>query len=117
MAKKIELKFKASTIISGWKVGLKGIEKILYVCKVRYFGVEINSKSYRCTRFVSESGGSHAEQYLDRCYLKVHNSSELLQHVTRALLYATFFYECNSRYVSVFEVLKQEGFEKLYIPG
>ena len=78
MAKTIKLKFKASTIMSKWKVGWKSIEKIPYVCKVRYFGVEVNSKSNRSPRFVSKSGCSHAGQYLDDCNLKVYNSNELL---------------------------------------
>ncbi|KAL6278486.1 hypothetical protein ACE6H2_022087 [Prunus campanulata] len=112
--KKRELKFNASTIMSGWKVGRNGVDKVPYVCKVKHSGLEVKSKSNCCTGFVSGSGGLHAGKYLDGCNLKVENSNQLLQHVTRALLYATIFDECSGGYVRVFEVLKQGGFEKLY---
>ncbi|KAL6278483.1 hypothetical protein ACE6H2_022084 [Prunus campanulata] len=111
---KRKLEFPASTIMSGWKVGRRGVGKVPYVCKVTHSGVEVKTKSKRCTGFVNGSGGLHAGKYLDSCNLKVTNSNELLQHVTRALLYAALFDECSGGYVRVFEVLKQGGFEKVY---
>ncbi|CAB4315748.1 unnamed protein product [Prunus armeniaca] len=106
--------FEASTLMSGWKVGWNGVGKDPFVCRVRHSGVRVKTKSNQCTGFVNGSGASHASKYLDGCNLEVQVSNELLQHVIRALLYATLFDESSGGYVRVFEVLKQGGYEIVY---
>ncbi|CAB4285137.1 unnamed protein product [Prunus armeniaca] len=109
-----EEEFEASTLMSGWKVGWNGVGKDPFVCRVRHSGVRVKTKSNQCTGFVNGSGASHASKYLDGCNLEVQVSNELLQHVIRALLYATLFDESSGGYVRVFEVLKQGGYEIVY---
>ncbi|VVA26273.1 Hypothetical predicted protein [Prunus dulcis] len=100
--------------MSGWKVGWNGVGKAPFVCKVTHLGVTVKSKSNQCTGFANGSGGPCALKYLDSCNLKVHVSNELVQHVIRAILYATLFDESSGGYVRVFKVLKQGGYERVY---
>lgn len=97
--------FDASAIFAGW-----GVDKIPYLYQITRFGDEIKSKEEYCNGFVRGSGGPYALKYLNSCMsnMKVQSSSELLQNVIRAILYATLFDKCSGGNVRVFEVKEKE---------
>ncbi|CAB4306431.1 unnamed protein product [Prunus armeniaca] len=101
--------FKVSAIFAGW-----GADKVPYLYQIAQskFGktFETTSKGEKCNGFVGGSGRPFVLTYLHSCMpdMKVQSSSELLQNVTRAILYATLFYKHSGGSVRVFEVKEKE---------